>query len=107
MATAYQLTQEERDTLNAAMEIIERVTAQKTSWQICVARYSECLFTFDVTYFDSAGGQHSWVRGQTLADKVQTAVALEGKVETDAEKLRLAQIERLKSQLAALTGEAA
>ena len=111
MATAYQLTDEDRATLNDAMAIIDRCTAQGSSWQICANRYDNHPFGFDVTYFDSnpgaARGQHGWVKGETLADKVQSVLEIEACAADKAETNRIARIASLQKELASLTGEAA
>lgn len=105
------LTEEERNTLNAAMAIIERHTPQRASWQISADRYSTLPFSFDVTYFDSQEGvlrgQHSFIEGATFADQVQRAIQIEANAAASAETNRLASIAQLRKQLAALEGEAA
>lgn len=111
MATAYRLTDEERTTLNDAMAIIDRCTAQGSSWAIYPARYNESSFAFDITYFDSnpggSRGQHSYIKGETLADKVQSVLDIEARAADKAEANRAARISSLQKELAALTGEAA
>ena len=107
----YTLTDAERDTLNAAAAIIDRHTPLNSSWQVGFNRYDE-RFGVDVTYFDSrnrslGSRQHSFVQGETLADKVQSVIKIEASVVADKEANRLASIDSLRKQLAALTGEAA
>ncbi|QQN73926.1 hypothetical protein [Croceicoccus sp. YJ47] len=107
----YTLTDAERDTINAAAAIIDKHTPPKSSWQVGFNRYDE-FFGVGVTYFDSrdcdhGSRQHSFVQGKTLADKVQSVIKIEASVVHNKEANRLASIDSLRKQLAALTGEAA
>ena len=87
---ASKLTKRDRDTLNAAWRIIDRCTAQGSSWLIGAYRYGDLDFAFDITYFDSnkdsARGQHCFVRGETFADKIQTVLEIEERAAANAEK---------------------
>jgi hypothetical protein len=105
---ASELTQAERETLNAAMEIIKRHTPIGSSWLIDSARYrhSPELHFSAVTYFDSNEGsgraQHSRVRGETFADKVQTVIEIEATAAERAEANRAERVEALRAELAKL-----
>jgi hypothetical protein len=105
------MTKKERDTLNAALAIIEKHTALGASWQIYASRYKGVSkFTHDITYFDSQGGQHSLVSsrdGGTFADRVSNALEMERKALGSRERIRAMRVERLRKELSELTGEAA
>lgn len=102
------LNEAERETLNAAMAILTAHTPQPASWLLSVSNYHGTP-SCSATYFDTAKTQHTglWAPDCTFADKVQMALDIEAEVETDAEARRAARVERLRSELAALTGEAA
>ncbi len=95
------LTKRERDTLNAAMEIILRHTPLSASWQLGPHNYHGTPGCF-ATYFDSRGGQHDRLSGATFADKIQDALDFE-KCAQDVDKSACAaRIEALRKQLADL-----
>lgn len=97
------LTPQERKTLNKALEIIERHTARGASWYIDAARFGDSPFSFGLTYFDSLPypyrGQHSFVRGETFADKVETALGFEAGAADNKEKQRQERIAKLRAEL--------
>jgi hypothetical protein len=105
---ASELTQAERETLNAAMEIIKRHTPVGSSWLIDSACYSSAPESHHVgvTYFDSnegsGRGQHSFVRGETFADKVQAVIEIEATAAERAEANRAERVEALRAELAKL-----
>jgi hypothetical protein len=105
---ANELTAAERKTLNDAMAIIGRHTPIGSSWLIDSARYrhSPELHFSAVTYFDSNEGsgraQHSRVRGETFADKVQTVIEIEATAAERAEANRAERVEALRAELAKL-----
>lgn len=69
------LNQAERETLNAAMAILERCTAQGALWQMTGRRDAD-QFDGDFLYIDCANSGHA-ILGETLADKVQNALDIE------------------------------
>lgn len=103
-----QLTKAERDTLNAAMEIIFANTPKGSHWMLSAMNYNGKP-AGDVCYFDSNKTQHSnlWSPDCTFADKIQKAVDIEAYAEANAQKAHAFRIESLRKQLATLTGEAA
>ena len=105
------LTDAERETLNAAAAIIDKHTPLRSSWQVGFNRYHED-FGLGVTYFDSRDcdhglRQHSFVSGETLAEKVQSVIVIEASVDHDEKANRAARVESLRKELATLTGVAA
>lgn len=111
MDSVRKLTASERATLNKAWRIIEECTAPGSSWSIGAGCYNKTSFSYDVCYFDSneppSRGQHMWVKGQSFADKIQTVLEIEAKASTQAEHNRILRIERIRKELADLTGEPA
>lgn len=100
------LTDEERETLNAAMAIILANTPHGASWQINPQNYHGSP-GHDVTYFTSiARNQHSWIRGETFADRIQGALDREEDERVDPAKARADRAAVLRRELAAL-GEVA
>lgn len=72
-----QLNEAERETLNAAMAILERCTVQGAAFTLDLAD-GDCA----TAYFDSADGEHH-LTGTTLADKVQNALDIEAYVQSE------------------------
>jgi len=101
------LTDNERATLNAALEIIKANTPAKATWMPGFRRSEDGHFNFDLTYFTSRNDQNSWLRGKTFADKVEEALQIQRREDSDESGARARQIESLKAELARLTGEAA
>ena len=96
------LTKAERDTLNAAADIIRKHTAYGASWQIGFQHWVRSGASFDITYFDTLKGQHGWVRGKTFADKVQTVCDIEATVGERKVEYEARRIEALREELAEL-----
>lgn len=98
------LTKRERDTLNAAMEIILRHTPRNAKWRILAYNdhgvWSGCF----VSYFDSYLEKHELLSGFTFADRVQMALGLEKLAQDEAAANRDAHIETLRKRLASLEG---
>jgi hypothetical protein len=102
-----QLTAEQHKTLNDAMEIILANTALGASWMLSAQNYHGTPGN-DVTYFDSHHRQHSslWERDCTFADKIEMGIAIEATI-PPPEVVRAERVERLRKELAELTGEVA
>lgn len=98
------LTEEEYETLNKAHEIIARHTSYRASWMFGIQHYEGCEPAFNVTYFDSARFQHSFVGGITFADKIQNALEFEDTLPTP-EQAREMRIASLREELESLMGE--
>lgn len=102
------LTIEERQTLNDAMAIIAKHTPAGSAWQFGSARYrgGKELHHFDICYFDtnegSARGQHSFIRGETFADKVDEVIEIEANAAEQAEVNKALRREKLRAELAQL-----
>jgi hypothetical protein len=99
MATV--LTDAERQALNDAAAIFEKFTTKGSSWLVTMAFYkaNEKPSQGSFCYFDSSGEQHSFLQGETWADKVQCALEIEDGVEKDEELIRQREIKRLRDQL--------
>lgn len=100
------LTKRECATLDAAMEIFKKHTAFRASWMLGPAYYDHgenSKFTVGgVTYFDSAGFQHSHISGGSFSERVQSALDIEDAVEKDEAVIRQRKIDRLKRELSEL-----
>ena len=96
------LTKAERDTLNAAADIIRKHTAYGASWQIGFQHWLSSGPSFDIAYFDTNKEQHGWVKGSTFADKVQTVCDIEATVGERRVEYKTARIEALRKELAEL-----
>ena len=101
------LTDTERATLNEAMAILQGRIVEGGSFNLNVRWTRDCEPAFDVSYFDSSviRGQHTWVAGDTLADKVQTVLDIEANLPTP-EETRAARLKRLRDELAKLENAA-
>lgn len=98
------LTKNERETLNAAMEILSLHTVTGASFALYPANYSG-KYGVDATYFTSNKTQHSFLRGATFADKVDAALAFERAEARDAEGAKARRVARLKDELEKLTAD--
>lgn len=101
------LTNAERKTLNAAMDIILAHTPQAASWLFLPQNYHGTPGC-DVTYFDTGHRQHSglWGPDCTFADKIEMGIRRQAELPTP-EAVKQQRIEQLRDELAKLTGEAA
>lgn len=85
------LNEAERETLNAAMAILERCTAQGATFHVYVDHMRGHPVSHSISYFDSTyragkvAGHHSLILGETLADKVQNALDIEAYVQSQRE----------------------
>jgi len=100
------LTADERKTLNDAMAIIERYTPARASWSLQAHSTAEGEFGAVVSYFDSrpiehAKRHHSFIPGETFADKVQAVINIEAALPSP-EETRAARAEALRRELAEL-----
>jgi hypothetical protein len=93
------LTEQERDTLEAAAAIIAAHTPKGASWSFAV--HPEGLFSSSC-YFDSAQGQHMLWGESKLSRVVDLGISLEAKVDKDAAAIKARQIAKLKAELAQL-----
>lgn len=105
------LTEKQRETLNAAHDIMMSIMTEEGHYWMAAWRTTKgCGPSWDVTMFTPAlNTQHSWVPGETLADKIETGLALiaEENAGIPTEEERKAQrIQRLRDELASL-GEVA
>lgn len=107
MASITTLTDAERETLNAAMEIIQRFTPKGATWMIHT-QHRETV-SKSVTYFDGSPlhTQHSnlWFHGCTFADQIAMGIEIEAKCAEGLAEARAKRIDQLNKELAALTSE--
>ena len=102
------LTAAERETLNKALEIIFAHTPEGASFLIDARHPKGFKQDFGVCYFTSkVRTQHSFIPGETFADRIQFAIDRETDERADPEKANAQRIANLRKQLAELTGEAA
>ena len=99
------LTKAERDTLNAAADIIRKHTAYGASLQIGFQHWASSGASFDITYFDTLKGQHGWVQGETFADKVQKVCDIEATVGERRAEYQVRRIDTLRKELAELEAQ--
>lgn len=105
------LTEQQRNTLNAAHDILMSImTEEGHYWTVTWRTTKGCGPSWDVTMFTPAlNTQHTWVSGKTLADKIETGLALiaeeNASIPTEEERKAL-RIKRLREELA-LLGDAA
>jgi hypothetical protein len=102
-----QLTKSERDTLNAAFDIIAANTPNGATWMPSFRRCGEGYLNYDVTYFTRVGEQHGWLHGETFADKVQAGIDMQAAEDAEGPLIQQRRIDRLRKELAELTGESA
>lgn len=102
------LTTAERETLNKAMDIILAHTPEGASFLIDARHPKGFRQDFGVCYFTSkVHTQHSFITGETFADRIQFAIDRETDERGDPERANAQRIAQLRKQLAELTGEAA
>ena len=99
------LTTAERETLNAAMDIILAHTPPNASWSFGANYWNGSCDIGYSTYFTSERVQHSFLKGETFADHVASAIAIQADEDANADQVKANQIARLREQLEALTGE--
>lgn len=98
------LTQAERDTLNAAEQILIKIVA---NGGVIMTSLHKGWDTTSVTYFTPGNTQHTSIYNradQSLAGKIDKCLALRAEEEGRAEQIKAERIARLKTELAALTG---
>lgn len=106
------LTKKQRETLNAAHDILMSImTEDGHYWMVTWRTTKGCAPSWDVTMFTPAlNTQHSWVPGETLADKIETGLALiaeeNARIPTEEER-KAERIRTLRVQLERLEAEAA
>lgn len=105
------LTDAERDTLNAAHTILMSKLTEGEYWNLGWRHFKASDPCFDVYMFTPDDVQHSFLDGDTFADKVATGLQIVAEEaenrEANREANRAAKIERLRLELLSLTGEAA
>ncbi len=102
------LTPQERETLNAAEEIIKRLFDRKH--ESLMMSFHAGWNNFSVTYFTPSKVQHGslWACDDpTFAGKIEVALAHRADEENRADEIKVARIEALRNELAGLTGEVA
>lgn len=106
------LTKKQRDTLNAAHDILmSTMTEEGHYWTLTWTWTKGCPKYFNVAMFTPAlNTQHMWVPGETLADKIDTGLALiaeeNASIPTEEERKAM-RIKSLREQLERLEAEAA
>ena len=100
------LTQEEIATLDAACAIIAAHTPVEGSASWSISFNMNGVYGGSC-YFDSTKCQHMFWQAKTLSDVVSRGIESEANAEKDAAKLKAAKIDRLRDELAILTGEVA
>lgn len=101
------LTEAERETLNAAMDIILANTPPNASWSFGANHWHGSRDCGVATYFSVEREQHSFLAGPTFADMIADGLARQEFEDDNRDTLRAIRIERLKGELAKLTGEPA
>ncbi|ANI79042.1 hypothetical protein [Sphingobium sp. EP60837] len=99
------LTQADRDTLIAAEQILVR--ALKHDSEVLMFSLHGRWEAMSATYFTPSEKQHSFLSGVTLADKIDECLAIRADEEGRADEIRAERVERLRQELASLTGQAA
>lgn len=102
------LTARQRKALIDAEKVILAVLDREG--EVLMTSFHHGWSSICATYFTPSGVQFSslWTGPEcTLADKVERALEHRFHEETNADQLKAERIERLKSELATLTGEAA
>lgn len=100
------LTAKERATINAAAEILLAHTAPGASWSLSGDNWHSPANITSFTYFTAARTQHTWCEGETVADKVDWALAQEAAEFLDKEAARQRRIDAIKAELARLENPA-
>lgn len=100
------LTAEERATINAAAEILLAHTAPEASWSLSGNHWHGSTGISSFTYFTGQRTQHTWCEGETVADKVDWALAQEAAEHIDEEAARQRRVAALKAELAKLENAA-
>ena len=100
------LTIQERETLNAAMDIILANTPPNASWSFSANHWHGSRDCGPTCYFSAEREQHSFLAGPTFADMIADGLAKQEFEDGNRDTLRALRIERLKGELAELTGEA-
>jgi len=101
------LSQEDRDTLNAAEQILIKAVADGG---VIMTSLHSGWDSSSVSYFTPRGVQHTslWVpEDRTLAGKVEKALAIKADEAGRADEIKVKRIADLKAELAALTEEQA
>ena len=105
------LTQNQRETLNAAHDILMSIMTEPGHYWTYGFRWTKgCEKSWDLAMFTPAlNTQHSWVEGETLADKIETGLALiaeeNGQIPTEEER-KARRLETLRAEIARLEKEA-
>lgn len=101
------LTQAERDTLNAAEQIlIKHLIASKESLMISLHHGWKAM---ELSYFTPSGAQHTWVEDfddATFAGKISKALAIRADEDGRADQIKAQRIAKLKAELASLDAAA-
>lgn len=100
------LTAKERATINAAAEILLAHTAPNASWWLSGNHWHGSVDIDGFTYFTSQRTQHTWCEGETVADKVDWALAQEAAEYVDPEVVRQRRVDALRAELAKLENAA-
>ena len=100
------LTDKERATINAAAEILLSHTAPGVSWSLSGNHWHSPADITSFTYFTAQRTQYTWCQGETVADKVDWALAREAAEFFDPEATRQRRIDALKAELAGLDNPA-
>lgn len=104
------LTDTERATLNEAMAILQSKVNYGAVLNISAQHYRNQDPSMHVDYFDSrdcdySERQHIYLKGETLADKVQAVLDIEAALPTP-EETRAARLKQLREELAKLENAA-
>ena len=104
------LTKKEHQTLNNAHAILMANLGERDYWTFGWRWTEGCGTSFDVTMFTPIyNEQHSWVEGETFADKIETGLAIIAAERASAptpEEAKRRRIDALRAQLERLEGEA-
>ena len=104
------LTKSERQTLNNAHALLMAHLGERDYWTMGWRWTEGCGPSWDVTMFTPLHNeQHSWVEGETFADKIENGLAIiaaERAAVPSPEEAKRYRIEQLRAQLEKLEAEA-
>ena len=104
-----ELTKSERQTLNNAHAILMAQLGECDYWTFGWRWTKGCGQSFDVGMFTPIKNeQHSWIEGETFADKIQTGLAIIAAERASAptpEEAKRQRIDALRAQIERLEGD--
>ncbi|MBO9380072.1 hypothetical protein GG804_25210 [Sphingomonas histidinilytica] len=95
------LTAKERSAINRAFDIILAHLPVGANFALYAQNYHGTPGA-DATFFTAKNTQHSYLRGETVADKIERGLQFDAAEAADEEGYRARRIEALKAELAQL-----